>query len=165
MQTEEAIRKRRSVRSFLKKEIPAALIEKIIDLARLAPTAKNIQPWEFVAVTKKETLEKLGELAENGRFIAQSSCCIVVFCQDTKYYLEDGCAATVNILLSAEELGIAACWVAGDKKPYCDEVKRLLKAPQEHRLVSLIPLGYAESKSIIIPSKRPLKEVLHWEKF
>lgn len=164
MQTQEALRNRCSIRSFSGKIIPPDLIEKIIDAARFAPTARNLQPWEFIAVTEKPALREIASLAENGRFIAECACCIAVFCKDTKYYLEDGCAATENILLSAADFGIASCWVAGDKKPYCDDVRKLLGVPEEFKLVSLAALGYSDEdvKSI---AKRPLKEVLHWEKF
>lgn len=164
MQTQEALKKRRSVRTFSAKPIPPKLIEKLIDCARLAPTARNIQPWEFVVITQKETLKNLGSLAENGRFIAESTCCIAIFCKDTKYYLEDGCAATENILIAATDLGLASCWVAGDKKHYCDKIKELLGVPGDFKLVSLIPLGYSESLSAS-SLKRSLKELLHWERF
>jgi len=155
---------RRSVRAFAKKPIAPNLIEKLIDAARLAPTARNVQPWDFVAVTKKETLTQLGALADNGKFIADCACCIAIFCQDTKYYLEDGCAATVNILIAATDSGLGGCWVAGDKKHYCDKMKELLGAPQDSKLVSLIALGYPQAEATM-PAKRPVKELLHWEKF
>lgn len=164
MQTQEAIKKRRSIRSFSSKSISRNLIEELIECARLAPTARNVQPWEFVVVTEKKTLQDIGSLAENGRFVRESTCCIAVFCKDTKYYLEDGCAATENILIAAEDLGLSACWVAGDKKPYCDKIKSMLNASEDVKLVSLIALGYSESKPPT-PSKRSLKEVLHWERF
>ncbi len=165
MNAQEALRSRRSVRSFSQKSVAHSLITQVIDCARFAPTARNIQPWEFVAISDKNTLQILGSLADNGKFIGESPCCIAVFCQDTKYYLEDGCAATENILISAFDLGLAACWVAGDKKPYCDRVKELLGVPADLKLVSLIALGYAESLHPIPPPKRPLKEILHWDKF
>ena len=164
MQAQEALIGRRSVRAYSFKPIPRNFIERLIDCARLAPTARNVQPWEFVAVTQKETLKKLGALADNGKFIAQANYCIAVFCQDTKYYLEDGCAATENILIAAQDLGLGACWVAGDKKPYCQDVKELLAAPKALKLVSLIAVGYAQSQ-VALPAKKSLKTVLHWEKF
>ena len=164
MQTVAAIKMRRSVRGFAQKPIAPDLIEKLIDAARLAPTAKNVQPWDFVAITKKETLTYLGSLADNGKFIADCACCIAVFCQDTKYYLEDGCAATVNILIAATDSGLGGCWVAGDKKIYCDQVKQLLGAPQDFKLVSLIALGYPQAETAML-AKKPVKELLHWEKF
>lgn len=164
MQLQEALKKRRSIRTFEAKPIPEQVIRNIIDSARLAPTARNVQPWEFIVVTKKDALKKLAALAENGRFIAESSCCIAVFCQDTKYYLEDGSAATVNILLSAFDSGLASCWVAGDKKPYCEQVKKTLGVPKEFKLISLIPLGY-QKEEVLMPEKRSLGEVLHWDEF
>jgi len=165
MQTKEALKTRRSIRNFKAKPIPRNLIEELIDCGRYAPTARNIQPWEFVVITKKEVLQKLGALAENGRFLEESSCCIAVLCKETKYYLEDGCAATENILLAAADLGLGSCWVAGDKKPYCDEVKALLGVPADFKLVSLIALGFAQPERAAEPAKRALEEVLHWEKF
>jgi nitroreductase len=103
-------------------------------------------------------------LADYGKFIAQSPACIAVFCKDTKYYLEDGCAATQNMLVAATALGVQSCWVAGDKKPYCGAIAELLKVPSGYKLISLVALGYAETPGKPTP-KRDLQEVIHWEKF
>ncbi len=164
MRAIEAIKSRRSVRSFNSKSLSPGMLEELIDCARFATTARNVQPWEFVAVTKRQTLEKLGAFIENARFIAQCACCIAIFCQDTKYYLEDGCAATQNLLIAATDLGIRSCWVAGDKKEYAKETAKLLSVPEGFKLVSLVALGYSDTEVELIP-KRSLKEVLHWEKF
>jgi len=165
MLTKEAILERRSTRAF-KPDTPIAreTVEDLIDGARMAPTARNVQPWEFVAISDKKSLKEISAQAENGRFISDCSCCIAVFCQDTKYYLEDGCAATENILIRSHDLGLSSCWVAGDKKPYCGKVRELLGVPTEYKLVSLIAIGYSagQAKSV---GKRSLKDVLHWEKF
>ncbi len=160
------IRTRRSVRGYKDKPIAKEILEEIVDAARFAPTARNVQPWEFIAVTGSDILKKIAGLAENARFIAQAKACIAVFCADTKYYLEDGCAATENMLLAAAAKGVASCWVAGDKKPYCSQVSILLNVPPEFKLVSLIALGYPESEEVFrIAEKRKLNEVIHWEKF
>lgn len=119
MESLELLRVRRSIRTFQDRSIAQGDLEKIVDSARFAPTARNVQPWEFVVVTDKHQLAALAELAENGRFMVQAAACIAVFCTDTKYYLEDGSAATCSILLAATALGIGSCWIAGDKKPYC----------------------------------------------
>lgn len=162
----EILKTRRSIREYSDKPIPKELLEKIMDTARFSPTARNVQPWEFIIITETLSLKKLSELSENARFLAQAGACIAVFCQDTKYYLEDGCAATCNILLAATALGIASCWVAGDKKPYCAEVAKLLNAPESYKLVSLVSLGYPKSKdNFHLAKKRELKELMHWEKF
>jgi len=115
-------------------------------------------------VTQKETLDTLGRLADYGRFIKDAACCIAVYCSDTKYYLEDGCAATENILIAAADLGLGACWVAGDKKPYVPEVSKLLGVPKGMKLVSLISLGWPK-KEIRQVKNRRLEDVLHWENF
>jgi len=162
----ELLRFRRSIRVFQNRSIAQGDLEKLLDCARFAPTARNVQPWEFVVVTDKLKLTELAKLAENGRFIAQAAACIAVFCADTKYYLEDGCAATCNILLAATALGIGSCWVAGDKKPYCQQVSDLLSASLSMKLISLIALGYPQEKNSFKPAeKRQLKELLHQEKF
>ena len=107
---------------------------------------------------------KLSELAEYGKFIADSPVCIAVFCHDTKYYIEDGSAATQNILVAATALGLGSCWVAGDKKAYADQVRKLLGAPNDCRLLSLIAIGYPAGAASP-PSKRPLTDLMHWEKY
>ncbi len=164
MQTQEALKTRRSTRIFNSKPVPQELITELIEAGRLAPSARNIQPWEFVVITDKETLKNLAELTDHGRFISGATCCIAVFCQEGKYYLEDGCAATENILLAAHDMGLGSCWVAGDKKDYNDKARELLGAPLDMKLVSLIPLGYTDNPGRL-PPKRNLKELMHWEKF
>ena len=162
----EALKLRRSIREYKDKTIPKDILEKIVEAARFAPTARNVQPWEFIVITKPETLKKIAELAENGRFVAEARACIAIFCSDTKYYLEDGCAATENLLLAATAKGIASCWVAGDKKPYCSQISNLLNAPAALKLVSLIALGYPTSEKVFRTiDKRSLSDVIHWEKF
>ena len=117
-------------------------------------------------VTDKDKLLKLSAMADNGRFLNQVQACIAVFCEDTKYYLEDGAAASCNILLAATALGIGSCWIAGDKKPYCEQVAGLLKAPAGFKLVSLIALGYPVEKNVFKPAeKKKLDKLIHWEEF
>ena len=166
MENLEMLKARKSVRSYQDKALNKNDLEKIVDCARFSATARNVQPWEFVAITGSKTLESLSALAENGRFLSQAKACIAVFCSDTKYYLEDGCAATQNILLAASMLGIGSCWVAGEKKPYAAQVSAMLGVPQQYKLISLVALGYPPEGNVspAVP-KRPLKEVIHWEKF
>lgn len=164
METFDAISKRRSVRSYKPKPIEKALLEKLVDAGRRAPTARAVEPWEFIVIQNKETLKTLGEIASSGSFIKDATACVVIFCKDTKYYLEDGCAATENILLAAQDLGLGACWVAGDKKPYISEVTKLLSVPPGFKLISLISLGWPAEKAEQ-SKNRSLKDLLHWEKF
>jgi len=164
MEALECLRTRRSLRSFLPDTIAKETIEQIVDAGRLAPTARNVQPWEFVVVEDASMRKQLAGIMEYGKFIAQAPVCIVVLCQDCKYYLEDGCAATTNMLLAAHGLGLGACWVAGDKKPYAENVRKLLGAPEDFRLVASIALG-KPSGTGTRAAKRPLSEMLHWEQY
>ncbi|MCC7175370.1 MAG: nitroreductase family protein [Bryobacterales bacterium] len=158
-----ALKTRRSVRSYLARPVPREIIEDVVDCGRLAASANNAQPWEFVAVTDGELRRKLANLADFGRFIADAPVCIVVLCRDSKYYLEDGCAATENLLLAARAHELGSCWVAGDKKPYAREICGLLGAPEGYRLISMVAMGYpAETGG---KEKRALPDVLHWDRY
>ncbi len=159
MEALETIKQRRSVRKFKTTPVAKEHIEQLIDAGRLAATARNDQPWEFVVVTNPETRKQIAALTDYGKFIAEAPVCIAVFCKPTKYYLEDGSAATENILLAATALGLGSCWVAGDKKPYCAKIAELLQVPLDYKLV-----GYSAAP-VSTPPKRSLAEVIHWEKF
>ena len=159
----EVLKTRRSVRAYTREPVPKKIMEDIVDCGRLAATAVNIQPWEFVVVTEPGVRRRIAQTTDYGKFIADAPVCVVVLCRDTKYYLEDGSAATENILLAARAHGLGSCWVAGDKKAYAAEICRLVGAPPGYRLISLIPIGYpAETPE---KAKRPLSDVLHWEKY
>ncbi|MDH5661699.1 MAG: nitroreductase family protein [Elusimicrobiota bacterium] len=163
MEAIKALKSRRSKRTFLRRPVPKKIVKDIIDCGRLAPSAINIQPVEFIAVTSKESRKKIAEMTDRGRFIAEAPVCIAVFSRQTKHYLEDGCAASENILLAAHAHGLGACWVGGDKKSYAKKIRQLLGVPQKFKLITLIPLGYSEQDPK--PAKRKLKDVLHWEKY
>lgn len=159
----ECIKSRRSVRAYKNTAIERSVIEDIIDCGRLAASANNIQPWHFVAIMSHEKLNEIAAITDHGKFISEAPCCIAVFCEKEKYYLEDGSAATQNILLAARAHGLGSCWVAGDKKEYCPRISNLLNVPDNLTLISLIAIG--EAASIPSPDKKNLGEVLHWEKF
>jgi nitroreductase len=159
----EVIRSRRSIRQFKNEDVPRRFIENIIDAGRLAPTARNIQPWDFVVVTEPHFRRQIADIAEHGKFMSEAPVCILVLSKDTKYYLEDGSAATATMMLAASALGLAACWVAGDKKSYSSKIVSLCGAPPGYKLVSMVAVGYpGETPS---PEKRPLTDVLHWERY
>ncbi len=160
----ECISKRASVREYEAKPIDKEILTQLVDAGRRAPTARALEPWEFVVVTERDCLKVISQLANTGIFIKEAAACIAIFCQDTKYYLEDGCAATENILLAACSFGLGACWVAGDKKPYAEEIARLLNAPADSKLICLISLGWPK-KQIQQRKNRKLEDLIHWQKF
>ena len=159
----ECLKTRRSIRAYENKPVPREILEDLVDCGRLAASAINIQPWAFIVVTDAGMKKQFADIADHGKFIEQAGACIAVFCQDGKYYLEDGSAATQNILNAARAHGLGSCWVAGDKKEYAPKIARLLGVPEDHKLISMIAVGYpAEERN---PAKKPLSEVLHWERF
>ncbi|MFC1699491.1 nitroreductase family protein [Candidatus Omnitrophota bacterium] len=164
METFETIARRASIREYAPEPIEPQLLERLVDAGRRAPSARAVEPWEFVVIQDKGTLNELSRLSPNGSFVKGAQACLAIFCKDTKYYLEDGCAATENILLAAADLGLGACWIAGDKKDYCAQVGALLNAPTGLRLISLISLGWPKQQAGQTKN-RQLAELIHWEKF
>jgi len=160
----EALRTRRSCRQFSPRDVSRTQIEQIVDAGRLAASARNVQPWEFVVVTEEAARRRLATMTDTGRFIADAPVCIAVLAKETKYYLEDGSAATQNLLVAAHARGLGSCWVAGDKKPYAAQVAEALGAPEGVRLVALVAVGHPAGK-VEGPGKRALADVLHWERF
>jgi nitroreductase len=159
----ECLKTRRSIRAYQHKTVPKAIVEDIIDCGRLAASAINIQPWLFVAVDDEGVRKQIAEITDYGKFIAHAPACIVVFCRNVKYFVEDGSAATQNILNAARAHGLGSCWVAGHQKAYGGRIRVLLGVPDEYVLVSLVALGYpAEDRR---PEKRPLADVLRWNRY
>ena len=164
--TIQLMRTRRSVRQYTPGPVSREVLETIVDCGRLAPTSNNRQTWEFVVVTEPETLARLAELAVFGKFIAQAGACVVV-CGDASanrsLYL-DGAAATENMLLAIHALGLVSCWVQGFEKDYGGAVKELLGIPEQMVLISMVPVAHPAGR-VGTPRKRPLDEVLHWERY
>jgi len=170
----EAIRTRRSVRRFRPEIIPEADLMEMLNAGRLAPTAGNFQPWEFIVTTDKDTIAALREATYNRQELMASAPVVVVVCADPKkseYYGERGmnyfclidCAnATDNILLAAHALGYGGCWVGGFSER---AVRRVLGIPDDKRVVSLIPLGKPAEGEPWDPPKRELKDIIHWGKW
>ena len=165
MDAMEALRCRRSIRSYRPDPVEKDKIEAMIDAGRLAATGRGVEPWEFVVVTDPALRAQIAALCDYGKFIKTAPACVVVLCRDTKYYLEDGSAATQNILVAACAQGLGTCWVAGDKKPYAPKIVKLIGAPDEYKLVSVIAVGYPAEGHPPRRGKRELEEVIHWEKF
>ena len=155
---------RRSIRAFTDRAVSDGDIALMVRAASLAPTARNIQPWEFVVIRDKKRLKVLTEMVSpNGAMLGGAAVGILVFCKDTKYYLEDGCAAITQALLAAAGLGLGACWIAGDKKDYASRVGAFCRAGEGYRLVGLIAVGHPNERPS--PTKRDVKDMMHRETF
>jgi nitroreductase len=161
MDTLVAIHKRRSIRRYTDDVIPKTDLETIVDAGRLAATGSNRQPWDFVVVTDRTTIQKF---KVSGAWIEQASAVIVVVLDPiSRWWVEDGAAAIENMLLASTALGYGACWVEGDALPREEEFKTILGVPPAKRVMALIPIGVpAETPA---PEKKPLEQVIHWEKY
>jgi len=169
----EAIKGRRSVRAFESQDVSLEIVKQLIDAARWAPSAGNIQPWEFIVVRNQETKSALAKAALNQTFIEEAPVVIVV-CADenrssygyglrgkTLYCLQDTAAATQNILLAAYAFRLGTCWVGAFRE---ELVREALKIPNGVRPIAIIPVGFpAESPSH--PNKRDINDIIHYEKF
>jgi nitroreductase len=158
------IKSRHSVRKFKPEDISGIVIADALECAARAPTAMNIQPWLFGVINDKKKLSEIAELTDHGKFIADGPLCIAVFGEKKQpFYLEDCCAATENLILALQAYGVSSCWVAGDKKPYAESVRKLLGVPESYTLVSLVAAG--KPAEITVTQKKDMKHVAFFEKF
>ena len=169
----EAIKNRRSIRAFKNEDISSETVEKLIDAARWAPSAGNIQPWEFIIVKNSEVKRRLAEAALNQKFVEEAPIVIVVCADESRsfkgyglrgkslYCIQDTAAAIQNIHLAACSLGLATCWVGAFKE---EDVRKILDVLDGVRPVALVPVGYPAEKPSP-PPRRPLSQIIHYEKF
>jgi nitroreductase len=161
MDTLQAIRTRRSIRKFTDDAVTKTDLEMIVDAGRLAATGSNQQPWDFIVVTERSMIAKF-KIA--GSWIEKASAVIVLVMDPvSRWWVEDGAAAIENMLLASTALGYGACWVEGDALPREGELKTFLHVPPAKRVMALIPIGVpAETPA---KDKKPLEQVIHWEKY
>jgi nitroreductase len=169
----EAISGRRSVRSFTDAAVSDDQLDRILGAARWAPSAGNVQPWEFVVVRKPEEKRALCEAAF-GQMFVEAAPLLIVVCADERrsgrsygsrgkdlFCIQDTAAAVQNILLAAYSMGLGTCWVgAFDEK----RVRGVLGVPEGVRPVALVPVGYSAGASGM-RTRRPVSEVVHKEVF
>jgi len=158
------IKSRHSVRKFKPDTVNETIIKDAIECAAHAPTAMNLQPWLFGVIKNKDMLSRIAQTTDHGKFIAEAPLCFAVFGEKKeKYYLEDCCAATENLILALQAHGINSCWVAGEKKPYAETIRSLLGVPQKYALVSLVAAGHPSEMDIA--KKKEMKNIVFFEEF
>jgi nitroreductase len=156
----DAIKLRRSIRSFEDKPIEQEKLLRVLEAGRLAPSAKNRQEWRYVVVKDKELRRKVAVASNNQYFIAEAPVVIVGCAIMVDYVLSCGQPAyTIDVAISmdhmslqAVEEGLGTCWIGAFKE---DEVKKILNVPQEMRVVEIMPLGYPK----FLPDPKPRKEL------
>ena len=168
MTVSEAIQSRYSCRSYQDRPIERDKLDVILEAARLAPSAKNMQDWRFVVVTNKDTRRRLAEAANNQMFIADAGA-VVVACSNSNHVMRCGqpiapidvAIALEHIALQATELGLATCWIGSF---YPDKVRSVLDIPQDITVVELMSLGYPADKQKG-PKRMPVGEIVCFEKW
>jgi len=165
----QAIKDRVSIRDYETTDISDDKIRNIIEAAHLAPSAGNLQPWEFHVVKDKEKIEQLSQIAANQEWISSSPLVIVISALTNissekygerganLYAIQDTAAAIQNLLLAAEAYDLGSCWV-GDFPE--EEVKKLLDIEQTSWPVALVTIGYPASKAKEHRPQRSIDEVL-----
>lgn len=190
MDVYKTILSRRSIRRFKQKLVKTDLLKKLVNAARLAPSAANLQPVEYLAVNKKELCQKIFENIGWAGYLKdwqpskdeQPMAYIIMLISDTEnpYYLRDVSLASENIVLAAEEEGIGSCILCNIKR---EKIKELLNIPDEFHVDSVIALGYKDEKAVVedidddsikywrdnnevmhVPKKK-LEKVMHLNKF
>jgi nitroreductase len=169
MNVSEAISKRRSVRSYTSTPVEPEKLELILQAARLSPSARNQQIWKFVVVRSKDTKENLVHVCDEHAFLAEADtvicCCAVksdlVLPNGEATHTMDLAVAASFMMLQATELGLGSCWIGTFNEA---KLKKLLRIPEEIRVVCLISLGYPH---FVPPAsdRKPLSEIVTIEHF
>ncbi len=144
----EAIRDRRSIRRYHRKDVPDEKLMQVLEAGRWAPSAHNSQPRKFIVVRIEKVRRELAQIATYGSFLAEAPVAIAVVIDpsSSNHPVEDGAAATQNMLLAAHAIGLASCWIGAYGSGYEERARQILGIPAGKRLLSLISLGYpAES--------------------
>jgi nitroreductase len=168
MELSETIKKRYSCRVYQDRPVETEKLDKILDAARLAPSAKNFQDWRFVVVANKQTRAELSVAAANQGFVAQAPV-VIACCSTINYWMLCGqptgsidvAIAMEHIALAATSLGLATCWIGS----FCaDEVRRVLQIPTHIHVVELLTLGWPADKQPE-PKRLPLEAIVCREKW
>lgn len=173
MELFEAIKKRRSIRAFGKGDVSEEAVAKLVEYASYAPSAGNIQPWEFIVVRNLDLKRRLVVAASNQNFVEQAAVVIVVCADQNRsarrygprgselYCLQDTAAAIQNLVLAAHAFKLGTCWVGAFRE---DQVREALNIPSSVRPIALIPIG-PPAETPKARRRRPIKQLIHYETF
>ena len=166
---------RRSIRRFLPAPVEPEKLRACLEAARIAPSAHNAQPWRFVVVDDPGLKDRLAAAAFSGvysgsKFAARAPVIVVLLAkrglvahhlggrlQNVHYHLIDMGIAGEHIVLQAEELGLATCWMGWFNYR---RVRKVLGVPRKFKVVAMMPVGYAEKRPTREPPRRTFGEVV-----
>jgi len=168
----ENILARKSVRAYTPKPVEKGKVDLLVKAAMAAPTAVNKQPWAFIVIDDRAVLDKLAEELPYAKMTAQAPMAIVV-CGDLskslhgeedQYWMLDCSAASENLLLAAESMGLGAVWTAVyPETERMAKVRTVLSLPGHIVPFNLIPIGYPQHKE---EAKDKFKEEnIHYNKW
>jgi nitroreductase len=167
VETWDAIRARRNVRSYEDRAIPAADLDKILEAGRRAPSASNRQPWDFVVSTERAQMDELATVWQGARHLRSAAAVIVLTLrepEEDRYRLIDQFdlgQATMAMELAAADLGIGSGHSAiGD----ADACRRILSIPADRICAYMLALGYPADRPLLPirqPDRRSFDDVVH----
>ncbi|MHC4170138.1 MAG: nitroreductase family protein [Planctomycetota bacterium] len=164
----EVIRKRYSCRAYQQKSIEPEKLQTILEAARLAPSARNMQDWRFVVVADPETKRQVAKTTNQPDVFAKAGA-IIAACSNSDYVMRCGQAigpidvaiALEHICLQATELGLGTCWI-GSFDP--DKVRQILGIPDDIAVIELMTVGYpADNKPE--PQRERMEKIVSFEKW
>jgi nitroreductase len=167
VETWDAIRARRNVRSYEDRTIPAGDLDRILEAGRRAPSASNRQPWDFVVTTDRRQMAELATVWRGARFLATAAAVVVLTLLESdpeRYRLLDQFdlgQATMAMELAAVDLGIGSGHSAIEDVEAC---RRILSIPGDRICAYMLGLGYPADRPLVPirrPDRRSFDEVVH----
>jgi nitroreductase len=154
MELGEAVKNRRSIRSYQNRPVEEEKIERVLEAARWAPSAGNLQSVEYVVVRDEETRKKLAEASYGQVHVRNAPVSIVVCCNFSKisnygsrgkdlYSIQESGACIQNLMLAAHSLGLGTCWIGAFDEA---KISQIIRAPANAKPVAVITVGYAAEK-------------------
>ncbi len=164
MQTFETIDKRRSIRVYKDQPVEKEKIDKLIEAARLAPTAANKQKFRLIIVDyeEKDLKKRLAVACNNQQFVGTASIIIAGISEpDYKWHQVDTAIVLEHIVLESVELDLGTCWIGAFKE---DEVKNILKIPDDKKVIALIIVGYP-AESPLRKTRKDVSELVSYNRY
>ncbi len=154
---ERLLRERRSIRDYTD-EIPSGeLLDRVFELCRYSPTARNTQAYYYIVIRNKEIITALAETRPGASAPIGKAPLAIAVCvesEKTSRVVEDGFIAATYLLLCARQNGLGTCWIADMDR---ESVKSLLGIPQNHFVATVTPIGFP-SEEKPLPERRPADE-------
>ncbi len=160
----DVIFSRKSVRHYTDREVETEKLMTLVKAGMAAPTAVNRQPWSFIVVTNMTQLAPISDRPGLMMLKKAKAAIIVLGKKDEKFWQQDCSAATENILLAAEALGLGAVWCAGyPLTDRTDSYKELFNYSDDYEVLSLISIGYPTGEDQ--PKDKYKEEKIHWNRW